>query len=70
MASCKLAPEDKKAYGKEVGEILVKNHGKKKFYSPEEAKPLHPPVDLPWIGIVGLCVSTPPRAISRPTTAL
>jgi len=38
MASCELAPEDKKAYGKEVGEILVKNHGKKKFYSPEEVK--------------------------------
>ena len=38
MAPCELAPEDKKAYGKEVGEILVKNHGKKKFYSPKEVK--------------------------------
>ena len=38
MASCELTSEDKKAYGKEVGEILVKNHGKKEFYSPEEVK--------------------------------
>jgi hypothetical protein len=31
-----LAPTDKKAYAKEVGEILVRNYGKKKFYSPEQ----------------------------------
>jgi hypothetical protein len=38
MGSCSLAPADKKAYGKEVGEILIRNHGKKQFYSPEQVK--------------------------------
>ena len=28
MTSCALAPTDKKAYGKAVGEILVRKHGK------------------------------------------
>jgi len=38
MISCNLAPADKKAYGKAVGEILVKDYGKKKYYSPKEVK--------------------------------
>lgn len=38
MTSCALPPTDKKAYGKAVGEELVKNYGKKKYYSPEEVK--------------------------------
>ncbi|PCK00585.1 MAG: hypothetical protein COA45_02075 [Zetaproteobacteria bacterium] len=38
MISCTLDPEDKKLFGKEIGEILVKNHGQKKFYSPAQVK--------------------------------
>jgi len=38
MESCAFAPTDKKAYAKDVGEILVRKHGKKKFYSPEQVK--------------------------------
>jgi len=38
MTLCSLAPEDKKAYGKEVGEILIKNYGKKKYYTPAQVK--------------------------------
>ena len=38
MTNCTLAPTDKKAYGKEVGEILLRRHGKKKFYSPAQVK--------------------------------
>ncbi len=38
MTSCTLAPTDKKAYGKSVGEILARNCGKKKYYTPEQVK--------------------------------
>jgi len=38
MTSCALAPTDKKAYGKAVGEILVRKHGKRKYYSPQQVK--------------------------------
>lgn len=38
MTSCALPPADKKAYGKSVGEELVKTFGKKKYYSPEQVK--------------------------------
>ena len=38
MMACALAPEDKKTYGREVGEILVKRHGKRRFYSPQQVR--------------------------------
>jgi hypothetical protein len=38
MTSCSASPPDKKAYGKEVGEILVRDHGKKSFYSIDQVK--------------------------------
>lgn len=36
--SCFKSPEDKKAYVSEVGQILVKDYGKKKYYSPKEVR--------------------------------
>jgi len=38
MASCSLSPQDKKAYAKGVGNILVKKYGKQKYYSPHRVK--------------------------------
>lgn len=38
MTSCAVAPTDKKAYGKEIGQILVRDYGKQKYYSPQEVK--------------------------------
>jgi hypothetical protein len=39
--SCPKAPENKKAYLIDIGKILVKEHGKKKYYKPEEVKKAH-----------------------------
>ncbi|WP_271856183.1 hypothetical protein [Patiriisocius marinus] len=36
--NCPPAPINKKEYITDVGSILVKDFGKKKFYSPEEVK--------------------------------
>jgi hypothetical protein len=38
MEAGQLRATDKKAYVKSVGEILVKEHGKKKFYTPKQVK--------------------------------
>ena len=38
IPSCSVAPKDKKAYTKKVGEILVEKYGKKKFYTPAQVK--------------------------------
>lgn len=38
MTSCSVAPPDKKAYGKEVGEILVRNYGRRQYYSTAQVK--------------------------------
>ncbi|MFK7901121.1 MAG: hypothetical protein AB8B61_10240 [Cyclobacteriaceae bacterium] len=35
---CPPAPKNKKEYISEIGKILVKEHGKKKYYNPEEVK--------------------------------
>ena len=35
---CPPAPPNKKEYITEIGKILVEEHGKKKFYKPEEVK--------------------------------
>lgn len=36
MSACQLSPTDKKQYGKDVGKILLKQHGAKKYYSVEQ----------------------------------
>lgn len=36
--TCPPAPANKKEYIAEIGTILVKEHGKKKYYKPEEVK--------------------------------
>jgi hypothetical protein len=38
MTLCSLAPADKKSYARDIGEILFRTYGKKKFYSPEQVK--------------------------------
>lgn len=35
---CPPAPPNKKDYITDIGKILVKEHGKKKYYKPEEVK--------------------------------
>lgn len=36
MPACELKPSDKKAYIGAVGEELVKRHGKRKYYHPDD----------------------------------
>lgn len=38
---CHPAPADKRKYIGDIGRILVKDYGKKKFYKPEEVKKAH-----------------------------
>lgn len=38
MKGCSLSPTDKKAYAEDVGRILVRTHGKQKFYTPTQVK--------------------------------
>lgn len=59
---------DKKVYVQEVGEILVKTHGKKKYYSPEEVKKLHRKANTTSIGTVGLCAYSVRRSTSTGIT--
>ncbi|WP_162051445.1 hypothetical protein [Pontibacter pamirensis] len=40
-SSCQIEPNDKKGYIKELGNILVREYGKKRFYKPEEVKKAH-----------------------------
>ena len=39
--SCAPAPINKKEYITDIGKILVQEHGKKKYYKPEEVKKAH-----------------------------
>lgn len=39
--SCAPAPIKKKEYISDIGKVLVKEHGKKQFYKPEEVKKAH-----------------------------
>lgn len=39
--SCAPAPINKKEYVSDIGKILVKEHGKKNYYKPEEVKKAH-----------------------------
>ncbi len=39
--SCAPAPVNKKEYITDIGRILVKEYGKKKYYKPEEVKEAH-----------------------------
>lgn len=38
MAACELKPSDKRQFIGEVGEELVRAHGKKKYYKPSEIR--------------------------------
>jgi hypothetical protein len=38
MPTCELKPEDKKKFISDVGQRLVRDHGKKKYYAPEQIK--------------------------------
>lgn len=38
---CHPAPSDKRKYIRDIGTILVKDYGKKKYYKPEEVKKAH-----------------------------
>ena len=44
--SCAQAPTNKKQYISELGKILIKENGKKKFYKPEEVKKAHKKSEL------------------------
>lgn len=52
---CSPAPADKKEYINDVGKILVKENGKKKYYKPEEVKKAarkskyHTSIDVDWV---------------------
>ncbi len=37
-SKCPSAPPNKKEYISKIGKILIKEHGKKKYYKPEEVK--------------------------------
>ena len=41
MRNCTPAPTNKKEYITNIGKILVKENGKKKYYEPEEVKKAH-----------------------------
>lgn len=38
MATCHIEPKDKKALVGDVGQELVRRHGKKKYYKPDEIR--------------------------------
>ena len=38
MPACELKPEDKKQFISDVGRNLVREHGKKKYYKPEQIR--------------------------------
>lgn len=61
MTACTLAPTDKKRYGKEVGEILVKEYGKNKYYTPEQVKKAssRSKYDIDW-HCWAMCIYTSP----------
>lgn len=39
--SCEPAPQNKREFISDIGEILVEDNGKKKYYTPEEVKKAH-----------------------------
>lgn len=38
MPACELKPEDKKKFVSDVGHRLVREHGRKKYYTPEQIR--------------------------------
>lgn len=38
MSACELAPNDKKAFVRSVGNELVRKHGKRRYYKPEDIR--------------------------------
>ena len=39
--NCHISPSDKRNHIAEIGSILIKDYGKKKYYEPEEVKKAH-----------------------------
>jgi hypothetical protein len=50
---CHPAPHNKRKYISDVGKILVKEYGKKKYYKPKEVKEAHK--QSPWADIDFVC---------------
>ncbi len=50
---CPAAPADKKKYIRELGNILLKEHGKKKHYTPTQVKRAHQ--SSTWASIDFIC---------------
>lgn len=48
---CSKSPENKKEYLTDIGKILVEEHGKKKYYKPEEVKEAHQ--KSKWYDVLG-----------------
>ena len=46
-APCALAPRDKKAQAKRVGDDLVRHHGKRRFYTVNEVREANRRCDIP-----------------------
>ncbi|MDX2465618.1 MAG: hypothetical protein QNK31_14040 [Porticoccus sp.] len=61
MAACALSLTDKKRYGKDVGENLVRRYGKKKYYSPAQVKgaSTNSKYDIDW-HCCAMCLYTSP----------
>jgi hypothetical protein len=61
MAACHLKPADKKVFIGRVGEKLVKDHGKKKYYKPREVRSAATSLDFPLdIHCWAYCIFTTP----------
>jgi hypothetical protein len=43
------APADKRKYISDLGKVLVKDYGKKKYYKPKEVKKAHDKIDLSYL---------------------
>lgn len=47
MPDCKLEPDDKRAFGQAVGNDLLRHHGKRKYYSPQQVQASCTRLDYP-----------------------
>ena len=66
MQTCTLSPSDKKAYARDVGKILVRKYGKKKFYKPEQVRRASKETnyDIDW-HCWAMCIYAPPLDFKR-----
>jgi len=67
MGLCAIETADKRALGKAVGEDLLQQHGKKRFYSVKEVQESVNRNNFPMDGVVGPIVFLPHRKIFLPT---